>query len=86
MYHCVGFGDLIIFLFVRVVFRVMFDKHLKMCEHVNLFCREAQFILKKISDVRNCLSVVTTEHLTHAHVTSQLDSCNTLLYGLSNVK
>ena len=63
---------------------VMFDKHLYMCDHVNQIRRKAQFILKKIGDIRNCLSIVTTEHLIHAHVTSQLDCCNSLLYGLPN--
>ena len=63
---------------------VMFDKHLNMCEHVNQICRKAQFLLKKIGDIRNCLSIVTTEHLIHAYVTSQLDCCNSLLYGLPN--
>ena len=63
---------------------VMFDKHLNMCEHVNQICRKAQFLLKKIGDNGNCLSIVTTEHLIHAYVTSQLDCCNSLLYGLPN--
>ena len=61
----------------------MFDKHLNMCEHANQICRKAQSLLKKIRG-RNCLSVVTAEHLIHAYVTSQLDCCNSLLYGLSN--
>ena len=51
---------------------VMFDKHLTMCEHVNQNCRKAQFLLKNIGDIRNCLSIVITEHLIHAYVTSQL--------------
>ena len=34
---------------------VMFDKHLNMCEHVNQICRKAQFLLKKIGDIKNCL-------------------------------
>ena len=66
---------------------VMFDKHLNMCmmcEHVNQICRKAQFLLKKIVDIRKCLSIVTTEHLIHAYVTSQLDCCNSLLYGFPN--
>ena len=36
---------------------VMFDKHLNMCEHVNQICRKKQFLLKKIGDIRNCLSL-----------------------------
>ena len=63
---------------------VMFDKHLNMCEHVNQICGKAQFLFKKIGDIRNCLSIVTTEHLIPAYVTSQLDCCNSLLYGLPN--
>ena len=55
---------------------VMFDKHLNMCEHVNQICRKAQFLLKKIGDIRNCLSIVTTEHLMHAYVTIKLPLYN----------
>ena len=39
--------------------RVMFDKHLNICEHVNQ--EKTQFLLKKIGDIRNCLTTVTTE-------------------------
>ena len=49
---------------------------------VDKISEKAQFLLKKIGDIRNCLSIVTTEHL--IHVTSQLDCCNSLLYGLPN--
>ena len=63
---------------------VMFDKHLNMCEHVNQICRKAHLLLKKIGDIRSCLSIVITEHLIHAYVTSQLDFCKSLLYGLPN--
>ena len=63
---------------------VMVDKHLNMCARVNQICRKAHFLLKKIGDIRNCLSIVTTELLIHAYVTSQLDCCNSLLYGLPN--
>ena len=47
---------------------VMFDKHLNMCEHVNQICRKTQFLLKKIGDIRNCLSIATTEILIHAYL------------------
>ena len=57
---------------------------LNKCEHLNQICRKAQFLLKKIGDIRNCLSIVTTEHLIHGYVTSPLDCCNSLLYGLPN--
>ena len=61
---------------------VIFDKHLNMREHVNQICRKSQFLLRKIGDIRNCLTDITTEQLIHAYVTSQLDCCNSLLYGL----
>ena len=63
---------------------VMFDKHLHMCEHENQICRKADFLLKKIGDIRNCLSIVPTENLIHAYETSQRDCCNSLLNGLPN--
>ena len=52
--------------------------------HWTLLPPALQFLFKKISEIGDCLSVVTTEHFIHAYVTSYLDCCNSLLYGFPN--
>ena len=38
--------------------------------------------LKRISQIRNFLSKESTEKLIHAFVSSRIDSCNALLFGI----
>ena len=51
-------------------------------EHVNELCRTAFYHIRNISGIRPCLSIDSTKTLVHALVTSRLDHCNSLLYGL----
>ena len=50
--------------------------------HVNQLCKSASFSLRRVGQVRRYLDNATTEKLTHALITSKLDQCNSLLYGL----
>ena len=60
----------------------MFDKHLTMCSHINKICRSASLALRNIGRLRKYLNQQSTERLVHAFITSRLDYCNSLLYGL----
>ena len=51
-------------------------------EHVNELCRAAFYNIRNISRIHPCLSIDSTKTLVHALVTSRLDHCNSLLYGL----
>ena len=53
-----------------------------MVEHVNKICKTSYYHLRNISKIRKYLTEETTEILVHAFVTSKLDYCNSLLYGL----
>ena len=53
-----------------------------MVEHVNKICRTSYYHLRNISKIRKYLTEETTEILVHAFVSSKLDYCNSLLYGL----
>ena len=49
---------------------------------VSNLCKSASFALKRIGDIRQYLDQPSTEKLIHAFVSSILDYCNSLLYGL----
>ncbi|XP_064646202.1 uncharacterized protein LOC135499388 [Lineus longissimus] len=51
--------------------------------HVSKVCSRAFFGLYKIRQIRGFLTVGTTKALVHAFVTSHLDYCNALLYGIT---
>ena len=53
-----------------------------MSSHVDNVCRVALIAIRKIGQIRHYLDDDTTLRLVHAFVTSRLDSCNSLLYGL----
>ena len=61
---------------------VVFDDTMSFEEHVNQLCRTAFYHIRNISCIRPCLSIDSTKTLVHALVTSRLDHCNALLYGL----
>lgn len=61
---------------------VIFDKHLTMSSQVNNLCRTASLALRNIGRVRKYLDQSSAERLVHAFITSKLDYCNSLLYGL----
>ena len=58
------------------------DQHLQLREHVKKICRSSMSALKSISQIRNFLSKESTEKLIHAFVSSRIDSCNALLFGI----
>ena len=61
---------------------VIMDQHLTMSDHVQATVRNAFFKIREISYYRKFLSASATKTLVHAYVTSRLDYCNGLLYGL----
>ena len=49
---------------------------------VNKICESLYYHLRNISKIRKYLTEETTKILVHAFVSSKLDYCNSLLYGL----
>ena len=62
--------------------RSWFDCNLGMSSHISKQCASAFYHLHNISRIRRFLSTDTTKTLVHAFVTSCVDYCNSLLYGL----
>ncbi len=61
---------------------VIVDSTLCMNDHIDAVCRSALAAIRKISQIRQYLSDDNTATLVHAFVTSRLDACNSLIYGL----
>ena len=59
-----------------------FEDTMSFEEHVNELCRTAFYHIRNISRIRPCLSIDSTKTLVPALVTSRLDHCNSLLFGL----
>ena len=60
---------------------VVFDHTLSMEQEVAI-CKSAFYYIRNIACVRKFLSFQTSQILSHAFVTANLDYCNFLLYGL----
>ena len=63
---------------------VLLDQSLSMVPQVTAICKSAFYHLRKINLIRKYLTFDAVQLLVHALVTSKLDYCNSLLYGLPN--
>ena len=61
---------------------VMFDNHLSMANQIETACKTMMFHLRNISSIRSLLTEPAAAQLVHSLVTSRMDYCNALLYGL----
>ena len=61
---------------------VMFDSALSMEDHVISVARSCNMHLRNLGRVRKSITEETTKFLVHGLVTSRLDYCNSLLFGL----
>ena len=64
----------------------MFDNQANMDKQVSNICRSAHFHLRNIGMIRPLLTDTATAQIVHSLVTSRLDYCNSLLYGLPENK
>jgi hypothetical protein len=58
------------------------DPHMEMSQHVTSVCRGALAGIRRIGQIRHYLDPASTTRLVHAFVTSKLDACNSLIFGL----
>ena len=60
---------------------VVLDSHLRLDTHVNKVCKAASLGIRNIGRIRK---YIECERLVHAFVSSKLDYCNSILYGLQD--
>ena len=61
---------------------VIFDSILNLRSHINSICKSSSLAVRNIGRVRKYLSREQMERLIHAFISSRIDYCNSLLYGL----
>lgn len=61
---------------------VIFDENMSLEKHITSVCKSCFFHIRNISKIRKYLSPQACITLVHAFITSKLDFCNSLLYGL----
>ncbi len=61
---------------------VIFDNNLDMSDHIRTVCRASFMQLRNISSIKGALTRESLERVIHAFISSRLDYCNSLLYGL----
>ena len=64
---------------------VILDPSVDMEDHIKKICKTCHFHLTNISKIRSYLDRESTEAIIHAFVTTNLDYCNAILYGLPKV-
>ena len=64
---------------------VILDPSADMEDHIKKICKRGHFHLTNISQMRSYLDRESTEAIIHAFVTTNLDYCNAILYGLPKV-
>lgn len=60
----------------------IFDEAASMASHVQQVCKTSFFHLRNISSIRSSLTKSACERLTHAFISSRIDSCNSLLINI----
>ena len=58
------------------------DQNLKMDKHITKLCSKAFYQLYKLKRIRKFLSNDAIQSVVHAFITSNLDYCNSLMYGM----
>ena len=61
---------------------VIFDSHLSMEQQVSALCKSCGHQIHMIGKIVKFLTPRATEQFVHSFVTSRLDNCNSLLFGL----
>ena len=62
---------------------VLFDSSCSLNQHVNKLCKALNYSIFNIGKIRKYLDTSTAEIIVNSPVTSKIDYCNSLLYGIN---
>ena len=62
---------------------VIFDSAMNLESHIAHVCKIAYMNLRNIRKIRNVLTDQSASQLIHALISSRIDYCNSILYGMS---
>ena len=62
---------------------VDFDSHLTLKQHLRNTAKNCFYTLKNMFKIRRCINETAAKAIVYTMITSKLDYCNTILYGLS---
>ena len=85
-YTVVALVGLLLPRFPDIDLGVLFDSHMSLEGHITNVCRSLHFHLRNIGSIRKFLTDDAAAHIVHSLVSSKLDHCNSLLYGLPDSK
>ena len=74
---CLRFTDTVKYL------GVFFDNYITFNTHINTISSSCYMFIRKLASIRKFLSQKDCETLVHSFISSRLDSCNALLFGIS---
>ena len=63
---------------------VVIDSRLSLSEQVASVCQSGYYQLRQLRQAVRCSSMDATKTMVQAFITSRLDSCNALYYGISD--
>ena len=61
---------------------VTIDSELRMADHIANLCKSSYFQLRQLRQIRRSLTTDAWKTLVHAFISSRLDYCNSLLFGI----
>ena len=61
---------------------VIFDQCFNLEEHIKSICKSSYYHIRNLAKIRKYIDEESAKIVVHAFITSKLDSCNSLLYGL----
>ena len=61
---------------------VTIDSELRMADHIANLCKSSYFQLRQLRQIRRSLTTDERKTLVHAFISSRLDYCNSLLFGI----
>ena len=64
---------------------VIFDKNFTFCSHISAVCNSCFYHVRHLWRIRRHLDLDSAKYLATALVSSRLDYCNSLLYGVADI-